>query len=177
MSISTGARLKSSNILRWQKRTSIRLQWSRSLGWFGSDDSSTTVKLEVMQRHSRHHDTTATLQGILEDLRATTHATLAHQHRHRTMKKRNERHNNTKRWKHGSSPTTKICQQTLCPCQGENPCPSQLCLPNPETNLVRRHHQLVCLAAKGLDLVVRVRIRSFSAYIRLRNPLKNQRML
>ena len=82
MSISTGGRLESTNILRLPKRTSIRLRWSRSLGWFGSDNEETSVKLEVMQRHSPNHDTTATIQGILEDLRATTHLTLAHQHRH-----------------------------------------------------------------------------------------------
>jgi len=93
MSISTGGRLESTNILRLPKRTSIRLRWSRSLGWFGSDNEETSVKLEVMQRHSPNHDTTATIQGILEDLQATTHVTLAHQHRHHqhatttTMKK------------------------------------------------------------------------------------------
>ena len=85
---------------------------SRSLGWFGSDDSSATVKLEVMQLHSRHRDTTATVQGILEDLRATTHVTLAHQHRHyyhTTMKKWNKRHRHWVMDAWLSSPTKQIC--------------------------------------------------------------------
>ena len=78
--ISTSGQLESSNTFSWKNRGCISLRWGRSLGWFGDVDSSTRVRLEVMQCLSAHHSTTATVQGVLEDLPETLHMTLAHQH-------------------------------------------------------------------------------------------------
>ncbi len=80
LQISTSGQLESSNTFCWKNRARISLRWSRSLGWFGDSDSSTRVRLEVTQRLSAHHSTTATLHGILEALPETVHVTLTHQH-------------------------------------------------------------------------------------------------
>jgi hypothetical protein len=87
LQISTSGQLESSHTFGWRNRGRISLRWSRSLGWFGDVDSSTRVRLEVMQRLSAHHTTTATLHGILEDLPETAHVTLTHQHHVRHQSK------------------------------------------------------------------------------------------
>jgi hypothetical protein len=81
LELSTSGRLQSSNYVSFRDRSSIRLLWSRSLGWFGTDDASTAVQLQLTQSLNRNHLTCATLHGTLEELQETAQITLSHEQR------------------------------------------------------------------------------------------------